>query len=398
MKSLYIAWKDFKIRVKDRKGFVMMLLTPLLLTAILGFALNSVMGGDGGFSETTVGVYIEESDELADGFVKEVLPSMSFMVVKRGDSEEEIRELLKDKKIDVGILFPKEWSKELQEGKLKDVMVLGKPDQQVKTAVVETVLKSYGEQVQMYALTTATVMTDLTSSVAASNGEIDFGQVALEVQNGLQSVDVGTVAEKSVGQKYVSSMQYYAAAMAVMFLLYNMTLGAKSIIQERTTETLARLSVTPTSSMSILCGKFLGTLMFAFIQFLVFLTATSLFFQVDWGSNLFQVIAIGFCYSVAVSGLSMTVAAFVSDEKTTDAISGIGIQLLAVLGGSMLPIYLFPKTVQTVASITPNKWALTSFLDIMSGVSWNELYLPMTVLMMVGILSLAIGTWKLKAN
>lgn len=40
---------------------------------------------------------------------------------------------------------------------------------------------------------------------------------------------------------------------------------------------------------------------------------------------------------------------------------GIGIQILAILGGSMLPIYVFPDTLQTIANVAPNKWALTSF-------------------------------------
>ncbi len=77
-------------------------------------------------------------------------------------------------------------------------------------------------------------------------------------------------------------MQYYAAAMLVMFLLYNITVGAKSVVTEQRTETLARLFSTPTSSFSILFGKFLGTLLFACIQFGIFIVATHFMFHVEW--------------------------------------------------------------------------------------------------------------------
>jgi ABC-2 type transport system permease protein len=400
MKSLLIAWKDFSIRFKDRKGFLTMILMPLLLTAILGAALNSVMGGDGGFSETTVGLYLSDEDPLAKSFVEDVLPEITFIKVKNVTSNQKLNEMLRDKKIDVGVSFPKQWSNNLNNGELKEVRILAKPDQQIKVSVIESVLQSFSDRAKTFSSTSTIVMNDLTQSQAVATGKINMKEAGTKImqeisKNGNNEI---TIKEKSVGKKFVSSMQYYAAGMAVMFLLFNVTLGAKSIIQERSTETLARLMITPTSNTSILIGKFLGTLMFAIIQLVIFFSATTLLFDVDWGENVLQVLAIGLSYSVAVSGLSMILAAVVSDIKTTDVISGVGIQIFAILGGSMLPIYLFPDTLKTFASITPNKWALTSFLDIMSGTQWSNLYMPIGVLFLMGITSLTVGTWRLKAN
>lgn len=44
-KSIWIAWKDVKIRITDRKGFMLLILMPLILTCILGAALGSVVDG-----------------------------------------------------------------------------------------------------------------------------------------------------------------------------------------------------------------------------------------------------------------------------------------------------------------------------------------------------------------
>jgi ABC-2 type transport system permease protein len=402
MKSLLIAWKDFKIRMKDRKGMVTMIVMPLILTAILGAALSDVMGGDGGFSETTVGLYQADQDPIAEALRTEVLLELEFVKVKLAQDDAELKELLKSGKIDVGLSIPVEWSSDINNGRLKEISIYSQTDKQVKATVIQSIVESFSERVKTVSLSTTAVISDLTESRAATKGA---GTVNMKEVVDVIVADLNQagqiqfeIEEESIGKKMVSSMQYYAAAMAVMFLLFNATMGAKSIIQERNTETLARLMMSPTSNGSILIGKFMGTLLFALIQLIIFYMATSLFYDVNWGGNILQVLAVGIAYSVAVSGLSMILAAIVSEEKTTDLISGVGVQIFAILGGSMLPIYIFPDALQSFANITPNKWALTSFLSVMSGTSWSQLFLPISVLILMGLLSLTIGTWRLKAR
>jgi ABC-2 type transport system permease protein len=398
--SLLIAWKDFKIRIKDRKGFLTMILMPLVLTAILGAALQAVMGGDGGFSETTLGIYEADQDPLAETFRKEVLPELPFITVKMAESEDELQDMLRDGSIDAGLSFPKQWSADLSSGRLKEASLLSTSDTQLKASVIESLIHSFTERVQTVSSASQTVLNDLAHSAAVSSAGShikDAGHgIVTEIANAAKQET--RIKEEAVGQKMVSSMQYYAAAMAVMFVLFNATMGAKSIIEERSAQTLSRLMVTPTGNISILTGKFLGTLLFALIQLAIFFTATSLFFRVNWGDHFLQTAAVGLAYAVAVSGLSMLLAAVVTDAKTTDVISGVGVQIFAILGGSMLPIYLFPESLQALANITPNKWALTGFLNIMSGAAWTELAAPILVLTSMGIVSLAAGTWRLHAR
>ncbi|MHC0038262.1 ABC transporter permease [Pseudoneobacillus sp. C159] len=400
MKSLHIAWKDFNIRIKDRKGFLTMILMPLILTAILGMALSSVMGGDGGFSETTLGIYQGDQDRMTEQFRKEVLPELEFVTVKKAKSEQQLQEWMDAGKIDVGLAIPEEWGADIDNGNLKEVTIFSSSDKKIKASVIQSVLESYSERAKTIAGSANAVISDLSQSQQVMTGNLDLKLEANQIMADIVSAGKGQVkiTEVSVGEKMVSSMQYYAAAMAVMFLLFNATMGAKSIIQERSTETLARLMMSPTSNSSILIGKFLGTLFFALIQMLIFYVTTTLFFNVDWGGNLLQIMAIGISYSVAVSGLSMIIAAVVSEEKTTDIISGVGIQIFSILGGSMLPIYVFPESLQMLANITPNKWALTSFIEIMTGTTWDQLLVPIMVLILMGFFSLTIGTWRLKAR
>lgn len=398
MKSFIIAWKDFKIRFTDRRGFMMMLLMPLLLTAILGSALSAVLD-EGGLPKTVIGYYQEDEDTFATMFRTDVLEAKEIkddVKAWKVSSRTDLEKMLKEKKIDVGIVIPKQWGEHIQEGKLKEVVLLTDPAKDIQAKIADSLILSFTERAQTVAFATKSVVTDLAQSQQGNVQEVaknmgsDLPAIATSHENGIKT---GTI-----GKKTVVAMQYYAAAMLVMFLLYNVTVGAKSIVGEQRTETLARLLTTPTSSYSVLLGKFFGTLLFACIQFGVFVIATHYAFGVNWGNDSAQLIAVGVSYAICVSGLSMLIAAFIRDEKTADVMGGIGIQLLAVLGGSMLPIYAFPEALQKFANIAPNKWALTSFLDIMSGTSWNTLLPIILSLSSAGILSVIIGTLRLRTR
>ncbi|AWC27217.1 ABC transporter permease [Bacillus cytotoxicus] len=396
MKSLIVAWKDVKIRIIDRRGVMMMLLMPLLLTAILGSALSNIFD-NGGLPKTVIGYYQEGPDEFGEMLRKDILQSKEIekdIKVEMVTSQSELEELLKKQKIDVGVIIPSGWSEQIEEGTLKEAKLMTNPAKDIQAKIAESIIRSFTEQAQTIAVSTQVVITEL-----AKWQPKNIEQIAKEVSTNLQTVatsDRDEVEKGTIGKKTVTAMQYYAAAMVVMFLLFNITVGAKSIITERRTETLARLFSTPTSSFSILLGKFFGTLLFSLIQFGVFVLATHYVFHVNWGENIFQMITVGTSYAICVSGLSMLIAAWIHEEKTADLMGGIGVQLLALLGGSMLPLYAFPDSLQTIAHIAPNKWALTSFLNIMSGTSWSTLLPVILSLASAGFVSVIIGTVRLR--
>ena len=386
------------IRIKDYRGFLLMLVMPIILTAILGLALQPVFGSGGADLKINVGMYIADEDKLSLQFENEVLRKLDSLTVKSADSEEELKNMLKNKTIDVGISLPKQWGEMLQKGSLKQATLLVDSNKQLQTSIVDSIISSYTKRVQTISNSASTVISDLFISTANSTQTVSAKELQTLVTNRLleaqkQSYSVTT---QSVGEKTVSAMQYYAAAMCVMFLLFNIMIGSKSLIQERQTETLSRLKISPTNNATIMIGKFLSIFYFSFIQFFLFYVTTSLFFQVEWGENIAQIMTVGLSYSVSVSGLAIFVASFITDMKTADLIGGWGVQFLAILGGSMLPIYLFPEIMKKIAALTPNNWALGSFLDIMSDTSWTELTLSLVVLWLIGVATLTIGIWRFR--
>ncbi|MEG7357035.1 ABC transporter permease [Bacillus vallismortis] len=391
-KSMWIAWKDLKIRITDRKGFMMLILMPLILTCILGAALGSVVDGGNQIEDIKVGYVQSDQSDAANMFKTDVLKKMKSIKVTQAGSENGMKKLLEEKKIDVGIVIPNDW----EAGKTS-AFVYADPDQTLKSSVIDTAAASFIDQYKAVKEAASASMDYVSETAAVKQGKLEPSQLAEKLVKTLEKEtgDKITIKEQSVGSKAVTSFQYYSAAMLCMFMLFHMTVGAKSFLQEKDTETLARMLMTPAQTYAILFGKWLGTYLFAIIQFFIFLIVTINVFGVDWGGNLLFVSVLGLSYAAAVSGISMLLASCISDMKSADVIGGFGIQLLAVLGGSMLPLYQFPDFLQSVSKAVPNRWALDGFLSLMEGGGWADLQKPVLLFAAIGLCSLVLGIRRL---
>jgi len=405
MSFFTIALKDIKIRLFDRKGFVMMLLMPIILTAILGSALSDVFGENGSIPKTTVGIVVSSPDDmLTKQFIHDVLQGDELkesLTVKQIDSKEHLLAEVEQQRVDVGLFLPSSWGEGLSNGVVYDITIYHDPEKKIQSKIIQTITTSFVEKATSVTIATGVITEELATAVPASNQKINIADISKQIADELTKIassKVDAVTAEKDGKKPISGMQYYAAAMAAMFLLFNITIGAKSIIQERKTETLARLMSSPIRYSSIIFGKFLGTLYYSIIQFFVFVLTTHFLFGVNWGNNLLQIVAIGLAYSISVSGFSMVIAGLLTEEKTADSVGGLGIQILALLGGSMVPLTAFPEGLQRLANIAPNKWALNSFLEVMNGTTWNTLALPIAILILSGLIALFFGSLKLKVS
>ncbi|WP_170119619.1 ABC transporter permease [Tumebacillus permanentifrigoris] len=395
MKIGLIAWKDTLIRLRDWKVLLIMLLMPILLSMILGSALAGQTNADAmSLPDMTVATFDGHGGGFSEGLLDGLLGGPKLkdkLTLVKMASPEEVKSAVEAQKVDVGIVIES-----------KKIRVLRDPGKPTSGQFVQTLTESYVLRVGAVATSTKVVVKERSNSIPASQvGEVDFAKMASAVADQLKPVAISpnaSVLETPIGEKAVSAKQYYAVAMTAMFLLYNVAIGAKSILNERGTETLARMMVSPTSKSSILLGKFVGTLLYSMIQFVVMVLATRFIFGVEWGGNGAQVLVLGLMYAVAVAGLSMMIASMISSEKVADLVSGIGALIAAVLGGSIVPLSEFPDLMQKLSLVTPNAWALNGLLDIMSGTTWQALWLPMLMLLGMGTVTLCVGTWRLAAR
>jgi ABC-2 type transport system permease protein len=70
---------------------------------------------------------------------------------------------------------------------------------------------------------------------------------------------------------------------------------------------------------------------------------------------------------------------------------------LAALGGSMVPLEVFPDTMRTVAHLTPHAWANEAFSELLRhDGTFADVLLELGVLGGIATGLLAVATWRLR--
>ena len=147
MKIWVIAWKDTLIRLRDRKGWMILLLMPILLTLILGSALSGVLDtGASTLPEMTVAVYDGDQSEISKGLVEGVLQSDGLkdrMHLELKQSADEVRKAVEDGQASAGIVIPAELSQNMTAGKDTKISVLQDPGKATSGQIVSSIVTSY---------------------------------------------------------------------------------------------------------------------------------------------------------------------------------------------------------------------------------------------------------------
>ena len=82
---------------------------------------------------------------------------------------------------------------------------------------------------------------------------------------------------------------------------------------------------------------------------------------IDWGAMLLILFAI----SAAAVSLALAIASLVSTHAQAATLGPILNVLMAALGGIMVPLFVMPEVMQTIAAYSPMNWGLTGLLDVL---------------------------------
>jgi ABC-2 type transport system permease protein len=74
--------------------------------------------------------------------------------------------------------------------------------------------------------------------------------------------------------------------------------------------------------------------------------------------------------------------------------AGLGV---GAIGGSMIPPEIFPEPMGTISWLTPHRWALDGFRELIAGGDLVAILPQLGVLLGLAVVVLALATWRLRA-
>lgn len=399
MKALGIAVKDLQVLIRDKRALLILIAMPFLLISILGLALGDVFSKTASVPKYDVAVVDYDHSQLSKEFTNGLLRSKDVknLLNVSDTTEADARTTISQGEMAAAIVIPKGFGTTLLSGHNSTIKILADPGQPLRVQIVQAITQSFAGHVSFIFVAVKTPLTQLLASGAVTQPEAAQlqQQLSAQAQKASEKPLIQVTQKDTAAAKELSAVQYYSAGMGVMFILFGSMFGAFSLLDERRNLTLARLFTTPTGRTSILGGKLGGIFLIGILQFATLVLATRIIFKVEWGA-LAGVILLMMGTVMAATGMAIFIAAVAKTNKSAAAMSQMMIQGMAALGGSMIPITVFPAWMQTVSKFTINYWAIFGFTQLMSGKGLAVITTPVLVLLVVAVTFMALGVWRFK--
>ncbi len=211
----------------------------------------------------------------------------------------------------------------------------------------------------------------------------------------LAVVDVDEVAQEFEG---LGQFDQGAMAETLLFVFLASLAGSATLIQARRLGVLRRTLAAPVSAGQAILGQVMGRFAIAGFQGAYIMVATVTLFGVSWGSVWLALLVLA-AFSMVAAGAAMLIGSLLDNDGAASS-AGVGVGLvLAALGGCMLPLELFPDTLQTVAHVTPHAWAYEALAEVQrhdAGI--GDIAPQLAVLAAMAGALLVLGTWALRRS
>lgn len=398
-KILTIMWKDVRVLFQDWAAVALIIAGPLVLALGLGLVTGAFSNSDAPtIGRIPVVLVDEDGGQLAAALV-DVLTSddlSDLLAVETLSDADAARARVAAGDASAAVLIPTGFSDsftpDMATGEMPAsvaVTVVGDPGAPVGAAVVRSIVEEFAARADTAVAGVRVGLTQLAGSGAVSPVELPaVGQsmaAAVFADSAAASaasvIRVETRNVTATGESF-NILAYFAPAMALLLLMYAVTLGARTLLSERREGTLARMLAAPVSSAQVLGGKVGGIFLGGFIQLAALILLTTLLWQLNWGNPL-SVLLLVVAAALAATGWGLLIASLAANAGQITSLGMALTLLFGILSGSFVPLNDAWPVLDWLSRITPNRWAMDGFVALAAGEGGAAVLVPVAALLIM---------------
>jgi ABC-2 type transport system permease protein len=395
-KILAIAWKDVLLTFRDQAALTIMLATPLALTMVIAFAFGGLGSGGSGFSQISMAIVNHDSGQfgqiMVDVFSGQDLAELIKPTILSDDSAARAR--VDDDKAAAAVIIPAGFSDATLARQPSVIEVYRNPTRPVSAGVVRGIVDqvigritagTVGGQVAI----TQLAASGLISPLQAMAQGAEIGERAAKQASSARLISLNSETASQSNSADFDWLTYMAPSLAILFLMFAVTNGGRSLLAERDGGTLPRLLATPTPAAHILGGKVGGIFATGVAQMAILILASSLLFRVRWGEPV-AVALLTLALVAAATGWGALLAAFARTTTEAGMLGSMLSLVFAISAGNLVPRTLLPSWLRTISLATPNAWGLEGFGALTAGKGLSDVItLILGLLVMAAVLFVA---------
>ena len=349
--SAFMA-KEMRHILRDRKTLLVLLLLPLAMVVLFGFALRSDV------DEVRV-VFVDPApDDATRALRARFAGNGRFRIVGMAPTAGGVEPYFRRGRADVALVLEPGFAGRLADGTPARILVIGDASD-----------PNTGRTMQAY---TRAVVAGYQAELAPRAGMRIELRTRMRYNPELESVNL-----------------FVPGLIALVLTLVTALMTAISLSREKERGTLEVLLVSPLRPWQIILGKVLPYLLLAFANVVTALLSARLIFGVPLRGSLALLLVASMLYAVVGLALGVLIAAVTTSQRAAmiGAMAGTMLPNM-LLSGMIFPIASLPGWMQPLTYVVPARWFIVVSRGIMlKGVGLEYLWGPLAVLTaMLGVL------------
>jgi ABC-2 type transport system permease protein len=368
--------KEFNQIRRDKRLAMSLIVPPTLQLLLFGFALNSTV------SDLRLGVIDDSRTPESRELRAAMSESKSFRLAGNYASINQLSDALSRGDLDVGLVIPYNYARNLQRGRQTNVQVLLNAVNANTAAIgqgyAEGVIRSYNR------------------SLLQSGGiHAEFRQIA--------GVDLSRRGQVTLQPAFlfnpglINSWFIATGTFGVLLILNGSLVASTAMIKERERGTVEQLLMTPSGTAEIITAKIapLFGLLLLMVLFATFLLKVA--FGVPFRGNLLLVLSGAALCVLCGIGIGTFIATFTKSAQQAQLMSFFVNPPLASLSGALTPVEAMPHWMQPLTVLNPIRhFGVITRGTLLKGSGLEELWPNLLALFLFTLVLLSLSVWRFR--
>lgn len=404
MKLVFLLLKnDLRRRLRNPLGVILMMCIPLVITLIIGL----VFGGEGGIELPRIKVLLVDKDNgLFGQFIRQSMQQEQFaeMIDLVAVEEEEGLVLMEKGKASALIIIPENFTGNVLDRKPVEIALIKNPAEGFLPMIVEELVTTTAllldQGMYIFAEPVEKARSIIDASKWPSGGDfqalLDSGRDRIILVGGYLTDSLvalrSEVADSDEEEEEGFNIFAFILPGSLMIgLLFISELVLRDIVREKNAGTLARQFAAPVNAEHVIASKILATFTITGAACMLLLVIGRFGFGISLGKPIPLVVQ--FIGTILMcTGVISLLYGFIRSERAADAVLSVAIIVMALFGGSMVPIEQMGGALQKIGRFSPVYWAADGFKKIfVYDAGLREISLHIIILYGLGIVAIVLG-------
>lgn len=406
--------KDLRRTVAAPSGLLVSLAIPLAISGTMALAFGNLGGGDGPAVPRLELVMVDEDKGPLSNWLMGAAQNdqvAKHLLTVRAETRGEGLELMQEQGHHAMLVIPRGFSEDVLDSRAVVLELIKNPARSVMPIVAQQGMEVVG----LYGSVGARILPEGAAARAKDlfegEGWDDTVGIAAMITDTYirvkrsESLLFPPIIKVSKNEKDVPEEEDAAGGfdfltwmypgMMVMALLFVGLNQMKSLLVEQSDGTMRRLLAGPVSPAQLLVSKILASSVAVAGAVLLLLAIGTAAFGFSWG-GLLPLAATVVAMVFAVTGFSAVLYSVVRTQNQGDALGGILVIFMSMLGGTMVPLQVLPDFLKQVSRFTLNYWGNEAFRTLAGGGGWSALSAHLPILAGLALAFTALGTALLR--